>query len=268
MVKAVFIDIDGTLIQSDHRVSQSTIDIIRKLKEKNILISLVSARPIHGMLAIAEAVGLSSNPIVSLNGANIAINNKIVFESTIDASQIIKIRNSLKPFGSTVIYYERDNWYAEEQNHYTLHEQEITSIPISIQPFAKTQEYWQLQNIGPNKILVISAAAEIRKIENNLIQLFKDKLNISTSKTEYLEIMDISASKLNAIKFLIDRYQIQREDTLAIGDNFNDMDMIAFAGIGVAMGNAPNEVKAVADYVTMTNDDNGVAKALMKFIVV
>lgn len=83
MYKAVFIDVDGTLIRSDHSISNDTVDTIKKLKEKNILVILVSARPLSGIVTIAEKIGLLNNPLVSLNGSYISIEGSIVFDSII-----------------------------------------------------------------------------------------------------------------------------------------------------------------------------------------
>jgi Cof subfamily protein (haloacid dehalogenase superfamily) len=152
------------------------------------------------------------------------------------------------------------------RNIYTDDEQKITSIPITIQPFTDTLQYWQNKNEGPNKILVIAEAAVTNEIQNNLQQQFINHLNIYNSKPTYLEVMNKEASKINAVKLLIDRYNIKQDETIAIGDNFNDKEMIAFAGTGIAMGNAPDEVKAVANYITDTNNKDGVYKALGKFI--
>ena len=88
---------------------------------------------------------------------------------------------------------------------------------------------------------------------------------MSKSKSTYLEVMSLEASKTKAIQFLMDKYGIQQNEIIAIGDNFNDKEMIEFAGVGVAMGNAPDEIKAIADYVTDTNNEDGVAKALNHF---
>ena len=78
--------------------------------------------------------------------------------------------------------------------------------------------------------------------------------------------MNNQASKVNAVKLLMNRFNFKKEEIIAIGDNFNDKEMIEFAGIGIAMGNAPDEVKAVADYITETNNNDGVSRALKKIL--
>lgn len=266
MYKAVFIDIDGTLIKSDHTISEATFAIIQKLKEKNILVVLVSARPLSGISPIIKETGLLNYPVASLNGAYITADEKIIFDSVIDVTVATLVHEQLQKYNATLIYYEQVQWFSEFQNIATDYEQKITSVPITIQPFKKTLQYWQYKNSGPNKIHVIAKAAVVNEIQNNLKEQFINDLNMATSKPAYLEIMNAEASKMNAVKLLIDHYNIKREEIIAIGDNFNDKEMIEFAGTGIAMGNAPAEVKAVADYVTDTNNKDGVAKAIVKFM--
>ena len=98
-----------------------------------------------------------------------------------------------------------------------------------------------------------------------LIDKFSGKLNVFKSQPRYLELMHIEASKTKAIQFLMNQYGILQQEVIAIGDNYNDKEMIKFAGVGVAMGNAPEEIKMVADFVTDTNNDDGVSKALAHF---
>ncbi|MEO8764926.1 MAG: Cof-type HAD-IIB family hydrolase [Ginsengibacter sp.] len=266
MYKAVFIDIDGTLIKSDHTISEATFDVIQKLKQKNILVILVSARPLPAVLPIINKTGLTNYPVASLNGAYIVIEGKILFESTIDVTTVATLHQQLQKYDATIIYYEQAQWFSERKDYHTDYEQKITEIPITIRPFAETLQTWQDKNAGPNKVHVIGKAALVNEIQDHLQQQFAGHLSISTSKSTYLEVMHITASKLNALKILIGHYNIKQEETIAIGDNFNDKEMIEFAGIGIAMGNAPAAVKAAADYVTDTNNNDGVCKAILKFI--
>jgi Cof subfamily protein (haloacid dehalogenase superfamily) len=266
MYKAVFIDVDGTLIRSDHTVTKATVSTIQSLKENNILVILVSARPLSAILPIIEEIGLPGNPVASLNGAYITANGKILFDSVIDLSTISTVHEQLQQYhDATIIYYQKDQWFSGLRDYWTNYEQKITSIPITIQSFSETLRYWQHQNTGPHKMLVIHEARVINEIQSNLKQNFIRHLHIATSKPTYLEIMNIQASKLQAVKLLIDMYNIKREETIAIGDNFNDKEMLGFAGLGIAMGNAPPEVKAVASYITSSNNKDGVSKALIKF---
>jgi len=266
LYKAVFIDVDGTLIRKDHSLSVATINTIQKLKEKNILVALVSARPLSGIEPIAEKLRLLDNPIASLNGSYIAEEQTIIFNATIDAGVTKQIHESLKQFNSTIIYYQQKNWFSDNKTYYTDYEQRITSVPIQIQPFNITLDAWKTSMTGPNKILIVSKEEVTNEIQNRLRKEFAGSINVSTSKPIYLEAMNINASKANAIRFLANRYNIDRKEIIAIGDNFNDVEMIEFAGLGIAMGNAPAAVKAAADHVTETNNEDGVSSAIDKFI--
>lgn len=265
MYKAVFIDVDGTLIRSDHTLSIATIETIKKLRENNILVILVSARPLSGIRPIAAELDLQDNPLASLNGAFIAQGEKIIFDSAISADITVGVHEVLQNFDATDIYYQQDEWFSETKTFYTDYEQKITEVPVKIQPFDVTINQWRKNNTAPNKLLVISTEEIICEIQQRLQQVFKSKLNVYTSKATYLEIMNIDASKVNAVKFLTARYNIKQEEIIAIGDNYNDKEMIEFAGMGIAMGNAPDPVKAAANYITKTNNEDGVSLALARF---
>ena len=165
------------------------------------------------------------------------------------------------------MYYSQMDWYAAANTDAIKKEQRITSVPIVIQPFNETVSVWEKLQTGPNKILIAGKEAEILVIEKELIAQYHDKLNIYKSQPRYLEVMHKQASKTNAIQLLIAKYGIQQNEIVAIGDNYNDKSMIEFAGMGVAMGNAPDEIKNVANYITDTNNNEGVSKALKKLFL-
>jgi len=266
MYKAVFIDMDGTLLRKDHSVSDVTQDIIQKLLTDNILVVLVSARPLHGMISIAEKIGLSAMPMASLNGAYIVLGKEIIYHSDMNLPTIEKIQTASTAFDTTLIYYRQMEWFAETNNAAIIKEQKITTVPVEVNSFKELLKQWSTYTTGINKIMAVADPEIINAFENKMLDLFGDALNIYTSKPTYLEIMKQDASKKNAVKFLIDRYNIRQDEIIAIGDNFNDKEMIAFAGTGVAMGNAPDEIKAAAKFVTDTNNNDGVAKAIQTLV--
>ena len=268
MYKAVFTDMDGTLLRNDHSISEATRAMLQKLVAAGIPVVLVSARPIHGILPISRWLGLQNMPIVSLNGGYIGLEEKIIYESAIEPQTIAEIQQIARGFSVTLIYYAGMEWFSESDDAATAKEQRITDVPIRIAPFAELATYWKAHGSGINKIMAVGEPGVVNVLENKLHGMYGNRMNVYTSKPTYLEIMQQGASKTNAVKFLINRYQLRPDEIIAVGDNFNDKDMIAFAGRGIAMGNAPAEVKAVASYVTDTNQQDGVRKALEKFIAV
>jgi Cof subfamily protein (haloacid dehalogenase superfamily) len=264
--KVVFLDMDGTLLRSDHSVSEITKQTIRKLTAKAIPVILVSARPLDAMLPTATDLGLSDQPLVSLNGGYIVQDEKPIFQAVIDLNTTASLTDQIRPFKTTIAYYLQREWFAESCDEWIEHEQKIMDKKINIAPFPVLMREWAArgEDAGPNKMMVMSEPDSIAETEQRLLSLYDHTLNIYTSKPTYLEIMAAGASKSDAVRFLIGRMKISREETVAMGDNFNDREMIQFAGMGVAMGNAPEEIKAVAGYVTDTNNNDGVQKALIK----
>lgn len=265
MYKAVFIDMDGTLLRKDHTVSSVTAQTIKKLISQGILVVPISARPLHGMLHITNEIFPDDTPIVSLNGGYIVHYQSVIQQIDLSVNDAISIHENVLHDDVSVMYYSQMNWFTSATSELVKKEQRITPVPITIQPFANTISLWQEQQTGPNKILIAGDATKILAIEANLLQLHGDRLNIYKSQPRYLEIMHPAASKAKAILFLMDKYGLQQQEIIAIGDNYNDKGMIEFAGLGIAMGNAPDEIKAVADYITDTNNNDGVAKALQHF---
>ena len=264
MYKAVFIDMDGTLLTSHHTITDTTKQIIQQLIKSGVLVIPISARPLHGMLPLTTPVFDKEKPVVSLNGSYIFHQQAIIHEVTVSLPQAIELHDFVSTKPLSTMYYSQMDWYAAEHTDAIKKEQRITPIPIIIQPFYETVSGWEKLQAGPNKILISGNAAEILEIEKQLLAKYKGQLNIYKSQPRYLEVMHKEASKTNAIKLLMAKYGIQQNEIIAIGDNYNDKSMIEFAGVGIAMGNAPGEIKKVADHVTETNNNEGVAKALKK----
>ena len=128
---------------------------------------------------------------------------------------------------------------------------------ISMEDFLK-------EHLPVHKILCMGSPEDIQKLEAELEGSKLSNISYYRSKDTYMEIVNNQVSKLGALDFLCEKYGVELKNTLAIGDNFNDMPMIIHAGKGIAMGNAPDEVKQAADYITGTNDENGFYKALVK----
>ena len=266
MYKAVFIDLDGTLLRNDHSISEATRDTIQQLIKKNILVVLVSARPLHGITPISEWLGIQSSPLASLNGAYISMDDKMIYQSCHDLQTNVEVHQRTKALDVTLIYYNGLKWYAEISNAAIAKEQRITDVNITIAPFKSLMQEWEQNKSCSNKMMAIGNEITINELENKLLSIYKDNLNIYTSKPTYLEIMRKDASKTNALVILLKKFNISREQAIAIGDNYNDRDMIIYAGKGIAMGNAPEPIKSIADYVTETNENDGVRKAIELFL--
>jgi Cof subfamily protein (haloacid dehalogenase superfamily) len=266
MYKAVFLDMDGTLLKSDHSVSEQTVQTIQTLIGKGISVILVSARPINAVLPTFHHLGLPAHtPLISLNGSYIVENGQPVFQAMIDLDTTAQVTAQVRPFKATIAYYLQREWFSEVKDAWTEHEQKIMDVPVEVGPIDRLVDGWSARKIGPNKMMVMSEPENISIIQQHLRSLYNGRLNIYPSKATYLEVMDTRGSKSNAVRFVSERLGFAPAEIIAMGDNYNDIEMIQFAGMGVAMGNAPDDIKAIADYVTDTNNNDGVRKAMEKF---
>lgn len=266
MYKAVFLDMDGTLLRSDHSVSEATKATIRTLTYRGIQVVLVSARPVNAVLPTFREIGIAeSAPIISLNGSYIVERGQPIFQVQIDLRTVVGVADQVRPFKATIAYYLQREWYSEVRDGWTDHEQKIMDVPIKVAPLTELVKEWSARNIAPNKMMVMSEPPAIRQIQQHLRTIYDGRLNIYPSKATYLEVMDRAGSKSNAVRLVSERMGIVPAEVIAMGDNYNDIEMIRFAGMGVAMGNAPDDIKAQAKYVTDTNNNDGVRKALERF---
>ena len=266
MYKAVFLDMDGTLLRSDHSVSEETIQKIRELTAESVLVVLVSARPVNAVLPTFRNIGLPENtPLITLNGSYIVQCGEPILDVRIDLGITALVAREVQPYKATIAYYLQNEWFSEVRDAWTDHEQKIMDVPVNVFPIGRMIEDWKERNISPNKMMVMSEPDNINQIQAHLRALFNGRLNIYPSKATYLEVMDSRGSKASAIQFVSERLGLTPSEIIAMGDNYNDIGMIEFAGIGVAMGNAPDDIKGKADYVTDTNNNDGVRKALEKY---
>ena len=263
----VFSDIDGTLLDSKHQVSPAAIQIIQDLVKQDTKIILASARPPDAMISIADEVQLSS-PLVCFNGALITQYTDGSFDDlyslTLERPDTVKLYRTISTKFPEISFniYSGDRWYVECEDAWVKQEAVITQMD----PETIAMDYFLNEQFPVHKILCMGNPDDIQKLEDELEGANLSTISYYRSKETYMEIVNNQVSKLGALDFLCEKYGIALENTLAIGDNFNDMPMIEHAGKGIAMGNAPDEVKR-ADYVTDTNDENGFYKALARTLI-
>lgn len=263
--KMVCLDIDGTLLNSNHKISKKTKDIIKIVaNEKQIPVILVSARMPKGIMYLQKELEIKQ-PIICYSGALVLDKDgKIISKEVINASSFEEIYKFVHNLNIHISVYKDDEWYVEDMDEWAKQEGEITKITPIVIDFSKLIKSWKEEGAGPNKVLCMANPNEINILKENIKG---DNLNIYPSKPTYLEIMPIKASKTSAINFLQKKFDIEKSDIISMGDNYNDIDMIEYAGLGIAMGNAPDDVKKHANEVTLTNDEDGVAEAIKKYVL-
>jgi cof-like hydrolase len=252
--KAVFSDIDGTLLNSQHQITPKTEEAIKNILKQGIPFIPVSARPPYAITPYTEQLG-AQHGMICYSGALILDKNLTALYSVILAPQDLQKLNALlADFAHlSISYYAGLDWFCNDvNNNWIKQESEITGL---------STKFLQGNLTDVHKILVMGSAEEIQRVEPVLKQALPH-LSIQRSKDEYLEITNSAATKAKAIQFMAQHLGISAEQVIAFGDNFNDLDMLQYAGLSVAMGNAPDAIKQVAKEVTATNNEDGIALVL------
>lgn len=263
--KMICLDIDGTLLNSKHEISSKVKKTINEAANKrNIPVILVSARMPKGITFLQKELEIEQ-PIICYSGALVLDkDNNILSKEIIDVFDLKEIYKLASEQNIHMSLYKDNEWYIEEMDYWAKQESEITNIIPTITNYRELIEAWEKEGTGPNKILCMAEPDKIRLLKEGTKEI---KLNIYPSKPTYLEIMPSNASKTSAISVLQKKFNVKQSEIIAMGDNYNDIDMLEYAGLGVAMGNAPEEVKSHGNHVTLTNDEDGVAVALEKYVV-
>jgi len=270
-IRAICTDIDGTLLDSNRELSQRTIRAIKKL-DKNIPVILASSRMPSAMFHLQKQLDILHHPLICFNGGyaiHVTDNNTTVLDSVrIDAQISSEIVDLVNAADLHVSIFEEDSWYSPKEDQWTERETRITKgIPI-IDDISTVLDHWRKHNTGAHKIMAMGDERVIDQMEIKLQQDFGENIHIYRSKSTYLELAPRSISKASALKLVLKtRFDIDLSDVMAFGDNYNDIEMIQAVGLGIAVGNARDEVKAVAKDITGNSKEDGVAAAIEKYML-
>ena len=259
-VKIVFSDIDGTVLTSQHEVTSQTKAAVKKLVAKDIPFVLVSARMPEAIYPITEDMGIKM-PIICYSGAYVLDREGRELASTYMAAE--PVRELLAEIGEkfpavTVNFYSGHHWYVtDKQDARVKREEDITSAQAEQADFDRLLT----QGTFPHKILLMAEPADCANAEKYFQQHYP-QFQVARSSDILLEIMDGAVSKAAGIEVMLNDYGFDKAEALSFGDNYNDLAMLKYTGMSVAMGNAPDDVKAVAKAVTLSNNDSGIAAFL------
>ena len=256
----VFLDIDGTLLDSRHQVMPCTQNRLRYLHGRGVPIILCSARPPGGVNLVARQVGLHS-PMACYNGGLVFDENSSILRDVgIDPQRALSFKQFVSErFPELVVSaYLYDVWMAEDPHHPLIQQEADIS---QCTPLGGSLERATDAASHVHKLLCIGDAMRIRALQNEIPSYFPQLMALR-SKATYLEILAPESTKDRAAQVLLAHYGLAAEDAVAFGDNDVDIGMLQYCGLGIAMGNAPRQVKEAADYVTASNDEEGVYIAL------
>ncbi len=256
------VDMDGTLLNPDSIITPYTEKTVKQAIEKGLVFTLCTGRPLQGVKKYVDQLGLDC-PVITYNGAVIAHSKtgEILFSQTMDTDEARRVYSLAKQKNTMFILWSRNRLYASEISEKTAFYEGITSTKASL-----IEDFEAILADGITKMLWYDDA----DVLDSWIKEFKtmgfENTTFTKSRAYFLEFFSNKTSKAVAMEKLGEYYGISREEMIAVGDQTNDLPMIEYAGMGVAMGNAVDAVKAVADYITVTNSEDGVAKVITEFI--
>lgn len=271
MYKLICLDMDGTTLNNKGEVSVRNLQAIRKAHERGVKISVCTGRLFASARYYAEMLGVNV-PVIASNGAYIREKDedKVIYKSVLGFENSKKIFEVLKRNNVDFFFHTFDTVFMERVSPNNVYSKINKTLPKDKQINLQVVENWE-EAFKENKdeLLKCTCTGEnlemIAKAKKELVQF--EELEVVSSMFNNFEVMNKGVSKGRAVEVLAGFYNINREEVICIGDNENDMSMLKFAGMGVAMGNAEQFVKDVASYVTDTNNNDGVAKAIEKFIL-
>lgn len=249
-IKMIVTDLDGTLLKDDKQISAHTKAVINQLRNKGILFVVATARPIRAVKTFLPWV--SYDAAIFHNGA-VVMDHETLLKN-------LGIKNPREIVHA--ILNDKSNYkIAVESNDVMYSNFHAEEIWPGID-YIKTSDFKELEHSYAEKIIINAHIEEM----NTLKKYITDDLYMLPSENRIITIHNIQSSKMNGIKTLVERYHISPSQIVTFGDDYNDIDMLKFCGIGVAVENALPEVKKAADEITESNEQDGVAKWLERYL--
>lgn len=261
--KALALDLDGTLLTSNNTISDKTKEALIELQERGVKVILASGRPTYGMKQFSEELllDLYDSYLLSFNGGQMikVKGMEILSEKTLEVEMIHHLYEEALRQGVGLIVYEKDKLLCLKPNEYTEIESRITGMPIV--------EITNKNDIKEKsvKCLMTENPDKIQSIESRIADIYQDSLAVYRSAPFFLELVPKGIDKGARLRELVHILDINPSEIVACGDGYNDKTLIEAAGVGVAMGNAVPEIKAIADDVTKSNDEDGIVDIIHRY---
>jgi len=261
--KLLVLDLDGTLLDDEINISEKNIKALQEVERKNIAIVLCSGRPFVAMKNFVEELNIHAKEdyVISFNGAMITtIEGERIYYNPIEEDALKELIQLGRDYHIDVQLYTEDlliERYTEKTSEY----EKASGMKAVLLEDLKTIK-------KSVKVLFNGEVGEkLERLRKELIVRFGDIFNIFYSKPTFIEVLAKEVDKGFGVKFVADRLGIQAEEIIAVGDGFNDVAMLTYAGMGIAVQNAPEGVKKVANHITKnTNNEDAIAEVIKDFL--
>lgn len=261
--RLVAIDVDDTLLTDDLKVTPGTREALHEAVRQGVVVTLATGRMFASARQTADQLDLNV-PIITYQGALIKnlLDGKVLYERPVPAGAGAEIVAYAEERGLHLQGYLDDKLYASADNDKVKAYSKLTGVPYEVRTDFRT-----IAEKGSLKLLIIDEPEKLDALAPELRERFGDRVHITKSKPNFLEFLHPEATKGHALLHLAAHYGIGRSETVAIGDSWNDHEMIEAAGLGVAMANAVEPLKRIADHITASNNEEGVRAVIERFVL-
>lgn len=262
------LDLDGTLTNSRKEITPATRQALIDIQKIGKKVVLASGRPTYGVVPLARQLDLQvyGGYILGFNGGQITDcrSGKMIYNKTLPANCIRPVFELVKkhPEAALITYHEDEILAGMQPNQYTELESRINHMPIRVLDDLPSEIHFPI-----NKLLVTGEPSVMEVIEKELKKVFHSALNIYRSDPFFVEVMPQKIDKAYSLHRLVTSIGLNADNVICCGDGYNDITMIEYAGLGVAMENAQPLVRKTADYITRSNDDDGVLHVIRSFMM-
>ena len=266
--KLLVLDVDGTLLNDEREISKRTLAALLKVQQMGVRIVLASGRPTYGLMPLAKTLELGNYGgfVLSYNGCQIikAQNGEILFERRINPEMLPYLEKKARKNGFAIFTYHDDTHITDSpDNEYIKNEALLNNLKI-----IKEDEFSTAIDFAPCKCMLVSDKEKaLIGLEQHWEKRLAGTLDAFRSEPYFLEVVPCGVNKANTLGALLEHLGVTREEVIAVGDGVCDVTMLQLAGMGVAMGHSQDSVKVCADYVTASNEEDGVALAVEKLIL-
>lgn len=266
MYKLIALDMDGTLLNEDKKVTKANYDAIQMAKQKGKKVVLATGRPLLGVKSFLKELNLISGEdyVVAFNGALVqnTKTGEVISKTTLKFEDYRDLYELSKKINVNIHALSEDEVITPKNSKYTQVEADLNNIPIIEIPINKMS--------GTETIVKVMFIDEPEILDEAMTKIPKeimDKYSVVKSTPYFLEFLDKSVNKGEGVDAIAKKLGFTKDEIICVGDAGNDIDMIKYAGLGVAMENAFEEVKEIADFITFSNSDDGVAHVINEFML-
>jgi hypothetical protein len=263
--KILVLDLDGTLTNGKKQITEHTREVLIRAQERGLKVVLASGRPTYGIVPIAEKLELNrfGGYILAYNGGNIInyATKEVMYAKVLDPEVLPYLYKMAKENDFAIVTYEDQYVVTETPDDMYVQKEAI----LNVMQTKKVPNFLEAVTFPVEKCLIVGEETRLARLEKEMYEALKGRMEVYRSEPYFLELVPKGIDKAQSLAVLLEEIGMTREEMIACGDGFNDLSMIKYAGLGVAMDNAQEAVKAAADFITHSNDADGVAHVVERF---